>query len=1534
MIAWGRTKRATTKRINYNEKNLQLHSLNDSSSDSEEPPRRHSERLKLQKQKKSEEESEYEEPEEEEASDKEYKEEEENVYYSSSMRKIKKVKFSSDEETPVKKKKNSKKKKGNKKKKRNNRGNTKKAEVVKEEIEEEEEENEIVQNILGIKDEFNEEDSEKKDKEDLYYVKFFEKSYIHCKWLTENQILELEGGESALRRFKSRSNSTHLSHSLSIPSLLSVDETIINSDWYEVDRIINDACEKPGKVEYLVKWKSLDYVDSTWESESDIEEKAKNKIEEYQKRLKHSNPKKIPSRWKRPSPDKYVEIKETIESKVGTSLRPYQLEGLNWLRFCWYNKRNTILADEMGLGKTAQLVTTLNSLATREKITGPFLIVAPLSTLPHWKEEFERWTDLNCVVFHGDAASRKMIIDYEITSYDEKGNVLPTQVAFDVLITNYDIFRTEYKLLQSIEWRYLVADEGHKLKNYKSKIYGLMQNLTFEHCTLLTGTPIQNDVSELWSLLHFLNPSKFNDLDAFNKRYGNMEDSNQVKELQEEVMADLLLRRRKGDVEKAILPKEETIIQVELTRIQKKLYRAFLHENAGSLLQQITGSKELPSLQNLMMQLRKVCNHPFLIKDAEAGVINEMKQNNQDLQNKTNREIKERAIVESSGKMILIDKLLPKLKADGHKVLIFSQMVRILDIIEEYLIDKDYHYERIDGSSPKNERATAITRFNEDKDRFIFLLSTKAGGVGINLTAADIVILYDSDWNPQNDIQAEARCHRIGQKSIVKVYKLITRGTYESQMFQRASKKLGLDHVVLDGGEIGSSQAPMKADEIEKMLREGAYGIFNDDDTELDNFCSADIDQILTKRATVVHDDIVSGAGSKFATARFNHDQGDDLDVNAPDFWSQVFQSNKIDDLDNDLHVRKCRQNNENKQFSENTKGSKQAIQNLIDRGFKNEKYEKIIIRIALSFVSVNSVSYQIIHHLLVGNQDEEEEEESLEFEDPIKKFGEIAFIVEERSEKILQHVSFFARLQRALYFAQSENINWPTLLPIWEDPSYEYSLMLGVYNYGWKDLAQIIDDPDLGLSKTKPMKRNAIERRIQNLFEELEKQFDTDKYFVPDDFEPMSPDNWRAKHPNLLARNTLCEHELKALIQGITSIGLPTKTNGSYDWDKLREISSLSFVSTEAVQKYSEEIYALIQQIQSSNDDRKEDDEKVDEPQSDDNPTSDILDFTNFPLLSPFSSVIHIKDIKKAQQSIKDMKKISDFISDATPKCWEMIKMVPKNQHFPKWWGRDEDEALIRSIGKYGIFNVSIWVSDPRLPFREHLPKSILDTVDKLAIGEEKKVKMLKTPKDIGDMLFLYRERSRVSRALSVIDFVQKKMKSKRGRKKSNDLYVSKPTARLLILSYGDIVPKKNYFYRQYTFAPGYSCDRMYVGPAGQTCKKWYRCEILDGGDNPIFRVTTQEEEPTIFEDTTLSGLMKQFFKHLNIEQKEKGINKLGLNLFGLSQPEVIKVYNEMKEKLNISDDSNNKKEKEPVKLETVPFKIVLPVYENLLFK
>ncbi|CAH0726673.1 unnamed protein product, partial [Brenthis ino] len=720
-----------------------------------------------------------------------------------------------------------------------------------------------------------------------YYVKYRNFSYLHCEWKTEEELYKGDKRiYSKIKRFKQKQ-----AQQMNIFELL--DDEPFNPDYIEVERILDmsenqDPANNTVVKHYLVKWKSLQYEDSTWELEEDIDV---DKIKQY----KIFSELPLKEKWKfkkRPSADQWTQLKESPLYKGGNTLRPYQLEGLNWLLFSWHNNRNCILADEMGLGKTIQSLTFVNSV-WEYGIRGPFLIIAPLSTIPNWQREFEGWTEMNVIVYHGSQQSKSMIQEYEFHYKNDKGEPIKEITKFNVLITTFEIIVTDFQELKSFNWRLCVIDEAHRLKNRNCKLLEGLRQLHLEHRVLLSGTPLQNNVNELFSLLNFLEPSQFSSSDAFLTEFGQLKSESEVLKLQA-LLKPMMLRRLKEDVEKTLAPKEETIIEVELTNIQKKYYRAILERNFSFLQKGTASAANIPNLMNTMMELRKCCIHPYLLNGAEDQIQFDYKQANGE-----DKEAYYKALIDSSGKMVLVDKLLPKLKAGGHRVLIFSQMVRCLDILEDYLVFRKYPYERIDGRIRGNLRQEAIDRFSKpDSDRFVFLLCTKAGGLGINLTAADTVIIYDSDWNPQNDLQAQARCHRIGQQKMVKIYRLICRNTYEREMFDKASLKLGLDKAILQsmntaqGKETGLKQLSKK--EIEDLLKKGAYGAVMDEDNAGDKFCEEDIEMILARRTQVIQ--MESEKGSTFSKASFAAtDQRSDIDIRDPDFWNKWAKKAEID---------------------------------------------------------------------------------------------------------------------------------------------------------------------------------------------------------------------------------------------------------------------------------------------------------------------------------------------------------------------------------------------------------------------------------------------------------------------------------------------------------------------------------------------------------------------------------------------------------------------------------------------------------------
>uniref|UniRef100_A0A7I4XWZ7 Chromo domain containing protein n=2 Tax=Haemonchus contortus TaxID=6289 RepID=A0A7I4XWZ7_HAECO len=717
--------------------------------------------------------------------------------------------------------------------------------------------------------------------EQQYLVKWKGKAYVHCEWKTLKELEEVDKRAVAkVKRFRQKKSHSNNDN----------EEEDFNSDYTVVDRVVDVGTGDDGLEYALVKWKSLAYDEVTWEPVESIPEE---KVALWRKRqvIDKAKVKEKP----RPKANEWSKMPDDIIWKDGNTLREYQFEGVDWLLYCYYNERNCILADEMGLGKTVQTITFLSQIY-EYGIHGPFLIVVPLSTIHNWVREFETWTDMNAVVYHGSQHSRDVIQQYEIyyAKQHSSGNKSwrKNLVKLDALITTFEMVVTDCEFLRKIPFRVCVIDEAHRLKNRNCKLLtGGLHAFRMEHRVLLTGTPLQNNIEELFSLLNFLHPQQFSSSAAFLEQFGQCQSDEQVQKLQE-ILKPMMLRRLKEDVEKSLQPKEETIIEVQLSDMQKKYYRAILERNFSHLCK----GSSAPSLMNVMMELRKCCNHPFLIQGAEETILSELRLLHPEWDEET---LAHKALVQASGKVVLIEKLLPKLRNDGHKVLIFSQMVKVLDLLEEFLVNMNYPFERIDGNVRGDMRQASIDRFSKkDSDRFVFLLCTRAGGLGINLTAADTVIIFDSDWNPQNDLQAQARCHRIGQTKMVKVYRLVTANTYEREMFDKASLKLGLDKAVLQSTTaLKESSTSLSKKDVEELLKKGAYGSIMDENVdEGSKFSEEDIETILQRRTTTIT--LEPGQkGSLFAKAAFNstHNRGDDIDIDDPNFWTKWAEKAQVD---------------------------------------------------------------------------------------------------------------------------------------------------------------------------------------------------------------------------------------------------------------------------------------------------------------------------------------------------------------------------------------------------------------------------------------------------------------------------------------------------------------------------------------------------------------------------------------------------------------------------------------------------------------
>ncbi|XP_030883311.1 probable global transcription activator SNF2L1 isoform X4 [Leptonychotes weddellii] len=505
----------------------------------------------------------------------------------------------------------------------------------------------------------------------------------------------------------------------------------------------------------------------------------------------------------------------------GGPLRDYQIRGLNWLISLYENGVNGILADEMGLGKTLQTIALLGYLKHYRNIPGPHMVLVPKSTLYNWMNEFKRWVpSLRVICFVGDKDARAAFI---------RDEMMPGE--WDVCVTSYEMVIKEKSVFKKFHWRYLVIDEAHRIKNEKSKLSEIVREFKSTNRLLLTGTPLQNNLHELWALLNFLLPDVFNSADDFDSWFDtkNCLGDQKLVERLHAVLKPFLLRRIKTDVEKSLPPKKEIKIYLGLSKMQREWYTKILMKDIDVL--NSAGKMDKMRLLNILMQLRKCCNHPYLFDGAEPGPPYTTDEH----------------IVSNSGKMVVLDKLLAKLKEQGSRVLIFSQMTRLLDILEDYCMWRGYEYCRLDGQTPHEEREDkflevellgqreAIEAFNvPNSSKFIFMLSTRAGGLGINLASADVVILYDSDWNPQVDLQAMDRAHRIGQKKPVRVFRLITDNTVEERIVERAEIKLRLDSIVIQQGRLIDQQSNKLAkEEMLQMIRHGATHVFASKESEL-----------------------------------------------------------------------------------------------------------------------------------------------------------------------------------------------------------------------------------------------------------------------------------------------------------------------------------------------------------------------------------------------------------------------------------------------------------------------------------------------------------------------------------------------------------------------------------------------------------------------------------------------------------------------------------------------------------------------------
>lgn len=512
-------------------------------------------------------------------------------------------------------------------------------------------------------------------------------------------------------------------------------------------------------------------------------------------------------------------------------LHEHQSKANDWLMTLYKDGKSGILADEMGLGKTLSSIAFISHLLQAKPSAG-YLVIVPLSIVNTWQDQLTRFAPSISFITYRGCKQERMDMHGRLNTYD-------------LVITTFETVLHDIAVFQRLTWHLIVVDEAHRLKNAKSKLYDMLsESLEMQKAfkLLLTGTPIHNNLSELYSLLSFANPSVFplHDAEEFTKTYRSNEEALQVK------LKPYLLARRVKDVAIPMPPLTEIIIKTKLSPMQKEYYRKILEKDILAL-GKVNGSKVL---NNVLSQLRKACNHPYLFDGAEPEPFQEGDH-----------------LWKNSGKLRLLHQLLPKLHQEKHRVLMFSQSTAMLDIVQDFLDWIKYSYERLDGSCRGDDRFNAIERFTKsDEKPFVFLLSTRAGGMGLNLQEADTVVFLDSDYNPQMDLQALARAYRVGQENHVRVFRLITADSVEEIILQRANRKLKLSKAILESEETQETDSPPL--DLTHLLQYGLCKVTKDEDVQDDP-----IDEIIqrSEKRVSTHDNIYLYEGQDYRQSQLYH---------------------------------------------------------------------------------------------------------------------------------------------------------------------------------------------------------------------------------------------------------------------------------------------------------------------------------------------------------------------------------------------------------------------------------------------------------------------------------------------------------------------------------------------------------------------------------------------------------------------------------------------------------------------------------------
>ncbi|EQB56559.1 hypothetical protein CGLO_03426 [Colletotrichum gloeosporioides Cg-14] len=674
-----------------------------------------------------------------------------------------------------------------------------------------------------------------------YLIKWADCSYFHCTWMPGAWVFHMAPGamrNSFAKRDAEQNLFLRWTTDEAIPEEYLLTDVILAAKVKNGRaRSLQDDMERIGSVDKIyVKFQGLGYDEAVWDKPpkpdtGEIYNTFKAAYYEYLTGKYFVSPsnhkmKQRVNDWKE---EKFVALTEQPKAIRRGNLMAYQLEGVNWLLYNYHEDKNVILADEMGLGKTVQVVSLISALALGEPKCWPFLVVVPNATCPNWRREIKQWApELRVVTYHGGKQPQELAYKYELFPNGS------SDIKAHVVVMSYDSAQDDRtrNLFRSVQWAGLIVDEGQRLKNDKSLLYLALRAMRFPFRLLLTGTPLQNNKRELFNLLQFIDPTQ--NAEKLDEQYQELNAQN-LPELHGRIK-QYFLRRTKAQVLKFLPPMAQIIVPVSMSILQEKLCKSIMAKSPD-LIKAIfaddkINKKERGSLNNILMQLRKCLCHPFMYSDAiEERAVDQVKMHEN--------------LVSASGKLMLLSIMLPKLKERGHRVLIFSQFLDQLDIVEDFLNGLGFLHRRLDGKINSHEKQKHIDAFNApDSEVFAFLLSTRAGGVGINLATADTVIILDPDFNPHQDIQAISRAHRIGQKHKVLCFQLMTKNSAEEKIMQIGRKKMALDHVLIEA--MDDTGEP---DDLESILKFGATALFSDDQNEKDiiRYDEASVEKLLDR---------------------------------------------------------------------------------------------------------------------------------------------------------------------------------------------------------------------------------------------------------------------------------------------------------------------------------------------------------------------------------------------------------------------------------------------------------------------------------------------------------------------------------------------------------------------------------------------------------------------------------------------------------------------------------------------------------------